>query len=355
MLYFLSSWLHFNLFTYITVRAGAAFCVAFVLVLWFFPRFIVWAKRQGATQPILIHAPGGHKSKQNTPTMGGAVFTSCALIAALLSVNLTNSFAWIGILTIALFSAIGAIDDLGKIKGKQNEMGLSAGLKFILQALAAALISLLLIYASNLNTHLYLPFIKEPALKDLGVYIAFFWALVFVSASNAVNLTDGLDGLAAAPSIFSIATLAIFVYITGHANMSQSLLMPSVSGVGEAVVIASAMLGALLGFLWFNANPAEVFMGDSGSLSIGAFIAYLAIISKTEALLLLIGFIFVVETISVILQVGSYKFRRRRIFLMAPLHHHFELKRWAENKIIVRFWIIALLSNILALITIKIR
>ncbi|MDR1451839.1 MAG: phospho-N-acetylmuramoyl-pentapeptide-transferase [Helicobacteraceae bacterium] len=354
MLYFFSEWLPFNLFSYITVRAGAAFCAAFALALWLFPRFIIWAKRQGATQPIFAHAPGGHKSKQNTPTMGGAVFSACALIATFLSVNLGNVFAWGAILTITLFSAIGAIDDIGKIYHKQNDRGLSVKPKFILQIAAAAIISAALLFASNLNTLLYLPFIKEP-IVDLGLYMALFWTFVFVSASNAVNITDGLDGLAAAPSAFAIATLTVFAYISGHAQMSQSLLLPSISGVGETAVIASAMLGALLGFLWFNANPAEVFMGDSGSLTIGAFIAYLAIVSKTEALLLLIGFIFVVETASVILQVGSYKLRRRRIFLMAPLHHHFELKRWAENKIIVRFWIIALLSNVLALITIKIR
>ncbi|MDR2639363.1 MAG: phospho-N-acetylmuramoyl-pentapeptide-transferase [Helicobacteraceae bacterium] len=354
MLYFLADRLPFNLFSYITVRSGAAFCLAFVLALWFFPRFIVWAKRQGATQPILSHAPGGHKSKQNTPTMGGAVFTACALIATLLSVNLSSVYAWGGILTIALFSAIGMIDDIRKIYHKQNDKGLSAKPKFILQILAAALVSALLLFASNLNTLLYLPFIKEP-IADLGLYMGLFWILVFASASNAVNITDGLDGLAAAPSIFAIASLAVFVYLSGHAQLSAALLLPSVSGAGETTVIAAAMLGGLLGFLWFNANPAEVFMGDSGSLSVGAFIAYLAIISKTEALLLLIGFIFVVETISVILQVGSYKLRRRRVFLMAPLHHHFELMRWAENKIIVRFWIIALLSNVLALITIKIR
>ncbi|MDR2153249.1 MAG: phospho-N-acetylmuramoyl-pentapeptide-transferase [Helicobacteraceae bacterium] len=355
MLYFLAERLPFNLFSYITVRSGAAFCMAFALALWFFPRFIVWAKRQGATQPILSHAPAGHhRSKQNTPTMGGAVIAACALIATLLSVNLSNVFAWGGILTIALFSAIGMLDDVRKIYHKQNDKGLSARLKFVLQILAAAIVSALLLFVSNLNTLLYLPFIKEP-IADFGLYMSFFWIIVFVSASNAVNITDGLDGLAAAPGIFAIATLTVFVYISGHAQMSQSLLLPSVSGAGEMAVIASAMLGALLGFLWFNANPAEVFMGDSGSLSIGAFIAYLAIISKTEALLILICFIFVVETISVILQVGSYKLRRRRMFLMAPLHHHFELMRWAENKIIVRFWIIALLSNVLALITIKIR
>ncbi|GHS86548.1 phospho-N-acetylmuramoyl-pentapeptide-transferase [Campylobacterota bacterium] len=286
--------------------------------------------------------------------MGGAVFISCALFATILSADMNNNFVLIAILTIALFCLIGMIDDMQKIRRKQNEGGLSAKRKFILQFLFAAFVAFLLYKSPNFNTLLYMPFIKEP-IGNFGIYMACFWALVIVSSCNAVNLTDGLDGLAAAPSLFAIATLAVFTYITGHAILSQSLLMPSINGVGEVVIVAAAMLGALLGFLWFNANPAEVFMGDSGSLSIGAFIAYLAILSKIEALLILIGFIFVAETVSVILQVGSYRLRRKRIFLMAPLHHHFELKRWAENKIIVRFWIIALLSNIIALITIKIR
>ncbi|GHV05905.1 phospho-N-acetylmuramoyl-pentapeptide-transferase [Campylobacterota bacterium] len=354
MLYYLSELLRFNLLTYITVRSGAAFCLAFILTLWLMPRFIVWAKRQGATQPILSHAPLSHKSKQNTPTMGGLIFIVCAIVATLIAGNLNNGFVWIGLLTLTLFASIGVFDDAKKIFHKKNDAGLTAKFKFIAQIIAALIVAVLLFCATNLSTHLYVPFLKEP-IADLGIYMQFIWVLVLVSASNAVNLTDGLDGLAAVPSIFAIATLAVFLYITGHAIISESLLMPRLVGVGEMVVLASALLGGLLGFLWYNANPAEVFMGDSGSLAIGAFIGYAAILAKVEALLLLIGFIFVVETISVILQVGSYKFRGQRIFLMAPLHHHFELKRWAENKIIVRFWIVALLSNILALITIKIR
>ncbi|MDR0746267.1 MAG: phospho-N-acetylmuramoyl-pentapeptide-transferase [Helicobacteraceae bacterium] len=354
MLSYLAGVLHFNLFTYITVRAGAAFCFAFFLALWFFPRFIVWAKRQGATQPILSFAPSAHKDKQNTPTMGGVIFVSSALIASLLSADLTNSLVWIGLLTLFMFATIGMIDDLNKIFRRKNDEGLSAKRKFIFQLLASTIVCVLLLLEAKFSTRLYLPFLKEP-ISDPGWYMAFFWILVIVSASNAVNLTDGLDGLAVVPTIFAVSTLAVFMYLSGHAILSASLLLPKLIGVGEVVIIASALLGGLLGFLWYNANPAEVFMGDSGSLSIGAFVAYSAILSKNEILLLLICFIFVVETISVILQVGSYKLRRRRVFLMAPLHHHFELKRWAENKIIVRFWIIALLSNVLALITIKIR
>ncbi|MDR3347860.1 MAG: phospho-N-acetylmuramoyl-pentapeptide-transferase [Helicobacteraceae bacterium] len=354
MLYFLSELFRFNLLTYITVRAGAAFCIAFALTLWWMPRFIVWAKRRGAIQPILSQAPTAHKGKQNTPTMGGLIFVVCAVIATLLSADLKNGFVWIGIAALVLYTAIGTFDDMRKILRRKNDAGLSAKVKFIAQFTAAVLIALALLNLTNLNAHIYIPFVKEP-IANIGAFVIVFWVLVIVSASNAVNLTDGLDGLAVVPSIFALSTLAVLMYLSGHAILSQSLLLPRLIGVGEVVVCASALLGGLLGFLWYNANPAEVFMGDSGSLSIGAFVAYSAILSKNEILLILICFIFVVETISVILQVGSYKLRRRRMFLMAPLHHHFELMRWAENKIIVRFWIIALLSNVLALITIKIR
>ena len=354
MLYWLYEQLNFNLLSYITVRAAVSFCIAFVLTLWWMPRFIQWAKKHGATQPIYNHAPGQHKIKHNTPTMGGLIFTLSALIGILIAADLGNSFVWIGILVLVAFGAIGVFDDWRKVFHKKNDAGLTPRIKFIAQTGFALLIGWLLIGVSPLGTELYLPFIKEPVL-DAGLWMMLFWGVVIVGASNAVNLTDGLDGLAAVPSVFALSTLVVFMYITGHAILSQSLLMPRLIGVGEVVVLATALIGGLLGFLWYNANPAEVFMGDSGSLTLGAFIAYAAILSKSEILLLLIGFIFVVETVSVILQVGSFKLRGQRIFLMAPLHHHFELKQWAENKIIVRFWIIALLSNILALITIKIR
>lgn len=189
----------------------------------------------------------------------------------------------------------------------------------------------------------------------MGIFALGFWTLVLVASSNAVNLTDGLDGLATVPSIFALLTLSVFLYVVGNAVASEYLLFPKNIGVGEVIIISSAFVGALVGFLWFNCYPAEVFMGDSGSLSMGAFIGYTAIISKNEFLLILVGFVFVLETLSVILQVGSFKTRKKRIFLMAPIHHHFEIKGWAENKIIVRFWIIALLANIIALTALKIR
>ena len=189
----------------------------------------------------------------------------------------------------------------------------------------------------------------------MGYFAIPFWVLIFLATTNAVNLTDGLDGLATVPSITALISLGVIVYITGHVLAANYLLVPHISGVGELIVLAFALAGALLGFLWYNCYPAEIFMGDTGSLAIGGFIAYLAILGKSEILLILIGFVFVMETVSVILQVGSYKLRKKRIFRMAPIHHHFELKEWAENKIIVRFWMISFLSNILALITFKFR
>jgi phospho-N-acetylmuramoyl-pentapeptide-transferase len=245
-------------------------------------------------------------------------------------------------------------DDLAKILGKSNTAGLSPRAKMLAQMGASAIVALMLYTFADLDSDLFIPFYKYP-LFDMKLFALAFWVLVMVSSSNAVNLTDGLDGLATVPSILSIFSLSVFVYVGGNAMLSGYLLLPKVGGSGEVVIVATAVMGSLVGFLWFNCYPAEIFMGDSGSLSIGAFIGYMAIISKNEILLVLIGFVFVVETLSVILQVGSFKTRKKRIFLMAPIHHHFEVKGWPENKIIVRFWIIALMSNLLALTALKIR
>ena len=354
MLYWFYRHLDINLFQYITVRAGFAFFISFILTLYLLPKFIKWAKEKNASQPIYSLAPSSHKVKANTPTMGGLVFLFSTLIASLLTVKLNNIYVIGAILTIILFALIGIKDDISKIIKKENQSGLSPKAKFLLQIISAIIVSSLLYFLSTLSTELYIPFYKHP-LFDMGIFSILFWTLVIVATSNAVNLTDGLDGLATVPSIFALATLGILVYITGHAVLSSYLLLPKVAGVGEVTIIGAALAGALIGFLWYNCHPAEVFMGDSGSLSIGAFLAYMAIISKSEILLIVIGFVFVLEAMSVILQVGSYKLRKKRVFLMAPIHHHFEQKNWKESKIIVRFWIIALISNIIALITLKIR
>ncbi|MCV6607013.1 MAG: phospho-N-acetylmuramoyl-pentapeptide-transferase [Campylobacterales bacterium] len=354
MLYLFSQHLDINIFSYITVRAGIAFFLAFAFTLIAMPKFIRWAKNKKATQPIYVHAPDGHKHKKNTPTMGGLIFIIAIFLAAFISADISNPYVIITLLTIVLFGGIGIFDDYKKIFNKKNEEGLTSRQKLKLQTLSAFIVSSLLIFWAEFPTDLYLPFFKS-ALFDMGLFSILFWTLIIVGSSNAVNLTDGLDGLATVPSIFAFITLALFIYISGHAILSQSLLIPKVTGIGEVTIIASAFIGGLIGFLWFNANPAEVFMGDSGSLTLGAVIGYMGVLAKSEFLLLLIGFIFVIETLSVIIQVWSYKTRKKRPFLMAPLHHHFELKKWAENKIIVRFWIVSLLSNLLAILTIKIR
>jgi len=353
LLYWLSETLNINLFGYITIRAGFSFFIALVLTLLFMPRFIKWAQRTSSTQPINTWAPDRHKEKAFTPTMGGIIFIGATITASLLTIKLSNLYALGALLTLILFSLIGFQDDFAKIKKNENLAGLKARAKLTLQVLSALIIAFYLFIFADFSTDLYIPFLKNPVI-DMNIFATIFWSLVIISTSNAVNLTDGLDGLATVPSITALTSFSVIIYITGHATLSAYLLMPNID-VGEVAIVASALIGALTGFLWYNCHPAEVFMGDSGSLTIGAFLGYLAIISKSEILLLLIGSIFVIETVSVILQVGSYKLRKKRVFLMAPIHHHFEMKNWAESKIIVRFWIIAILSNIVALISLKIR
>ena len=352
MLYELSQLLDINLFGYISVRAGISFFIAFTLTLFVMPKYLAWAISKNANQPISKYVPA-HEGKRHTPTMGGAIFLGATLIAAFITVDLSNLYIWGGLITLIGFGLVGFKDDLGKIISGDNLEGLTPKGKMGLQILVAILSTGLLLYA-GFPTELYVPFLKTP-LFDLGYFAILFWILIFLATTNAVNLTDGLDGLATVPSIIALVSLGLIVYVTGHAIFSQYLLIPNIKGVGEVLILASALAGGLLGFLWYNCYPAEIFMGDTGSLAIGGFLAYLAILGKSEVLLILIGIIFVIETVSVILQVGSYKLRGKRVFLMAPIHHHFELKKWAENKIIVRFWMISFIANILALISFKFR
>lgn len=353
MFYWLYRHLDINIFQYISFRAGISFFIAFVLTMFLMPKFIKWAKAKKASQPIYEYAPQNHQSKAGTPTMGGIVFIFSTIIATLLTAKLSNIYVVGGLLTLALFSFIGMQDDYSKISKEKNSAGLSARGKLLLQFVSAFVV-IFLIYNYGHTTELYTPFYKLP-LFNMGVFAIIFWMLVMVASSNAVNLTDGLDGLATVPSIMSFFTLSILVYVTGHAIFSSYLLLPNVQTVGELAIMGSAICGALIAFLWFNSHPAEIFMGDSGSLPLGAFMGYMAIVSKSELLLVMIGFIFVLETVSVILQVGSYKLRQKRVFLMAPIHHHFEQKGWKENKIIVRFWIISFMTNLIALLSLKIR
>lgn len=353
MFYWFYRHLDINIFQYISVRAGISFFIAFVLTMYLMPKFIKWAKAKKASQPIYEHAPQGHQAKVGTPTMGGVVFISSTIIATLLTAKLSNVYVIAGLFCLALFSLIGMQDDYSKILKEKNSAGLSAKAKLILQFICASVVAFI-IYKYGHSTELYTPFYKIP-LFNMGLLAIVFWMFVIVGSSNAVNLTDGLDGLSTVPSIMAFFTLSILVYITGHSVFSSYLLLPNIQAVGELVIIGTAVCGALIAFLWFNSHPAEIFMGDSGSLPLGALIGYMAIVAKSEILLLAIGFIFVLETVSVILQVGSYKLRKKRVFLMAPIHHHFEQKGWKENKIIVRFWIISFMTNLLALLSLKIR
>lgn len=353
MFYWFYRHLDINIFQYISVRAGISFFIAFILTMYLMPKFISWAKQKKASQPIYEHAPQGHQAKVGTPTMGGVVFISATIIATILTAKLNNFYVVGGLLTLALFSLIGIQDDYSKISKDKNSAGLSARAKLLLQFLSAGIVAFTIYYFGH-SSELFTPFYKFP-LFEMGALAIVFWMFVIVGASNAVNLTDGLDGLATVPSIMAFFTLSILVYITGHAFFASYLLLPNIQIVGELAIMGSAICGALIAFLWFNSYPAEIFMGDSGSLPLGAFMGYMAIIAKSEILLVAIGFIFVLETISVILQVGSYKLRQKRVFLMAPIHHHFEQKGWKENKIIVRFWIIAFMSNLIALLSLKIR
>lgn len=354
MLYELYQTLGINIFQYITFRAGIAFFLGFFICIFLMPYFISWATKRKANQPISEYIKS-HSSKANTPTMGGLVFIIAAVIAALLTIRLGNHYGKVGLACLILFALIGARDDYMKISQKKNA-GMSSKTKFILLAIVAAGLSFW-IYNIGLSPTIYVPIKKIPLidLSEFSYLIIAFWMLVFLATTNAVNITDGLDGLATVPSICALFSLSIFVYVAGNAEWARYLLWPKVEGSGEVVVLSLALIGSLFGFLWYNCHPAEVFMGDSGSLAVGGFISLCSILSNNEVLLIAIGSIFVIETLSVILQIGSYKMRKKRVFLMAPIHHHFEQKGWAENKIIVRFWIIAILSNIVALITLKIR
>lgn len=353
MFHYISQITQINLFGYLSVRAGIAFFLSFILCTIFMPKFISWAKRKKASQPIYELAPKSHQKKSNTPTMGGIILIICALVSSLITVNF-NSYVCVCFVVLIGFCLIGFKDDYSKIIKTSNQAGLKPKSKLKLQILISLIVALMLYFISHFNTELYIPFYKYPII-DMKFLAIIFWILVIVASSNAVNLTDGLDGLATVPSILALVTLGIFAYLSGNAIFSQYLLLPKLPDVGETLVISAALCGSLLGFLWFNCYPAEVFMGDSGSLAIGSYIGTIGIITKNEFLLVIIGIIFVMETMSVILQVGSFKIFKKRVFLMAPIHHHFEIKGWSENKIIIRFWIIALLANLIALTALKVR
>lgn len=342
-----------NIFRYITFRTFVAFFTAFLICWIVGPYFIQRLKGRQVGQQIRDDGPQSHKKKQGTPTMGGGLILLSTLIPCLLWVNVTDPFVWGTLVVTWGFGAIGYIDDYLKVS-KKNTKGLSGKVRLLGEFLISGAVVAFLIYNANLATTLRVPFFKG-VLFDLGpLYIAFA-SLVIVGTANAVNLTDGLDGLAIVPVIICAGTLALFAYVSGHSHIAQYLQIPFVPGSGELTPVAATIVAAGLGFLWFNTYPAQVFMGDVGSLSLGGFLGIMAVITQNEILMLILGGVFVVEALSVITQVISFKMTGKRIFKMAPIHHHFELKGLVETKIIVRFWIISILLAVLSLATLKLR
>lgn len=346
----------FNVFRYITFRAAGATLTALVLCLVFGPWCIRTLRRLSVGQRIHQAGPESHQVKEGTPTMGGLLILFALLTSTLLWANLTNRYVWLVIGTTAAFGLIGFADDYLKISNKRN-LGLTARAKFLLQAVAAGIAGWCLLSLPGADpkaTILVFPFFKNLVLS-LGWFYVPFFMFVLVGCSNAVNLTDGLDGLAIGATLIAASTYAVLTYVAGHRVVANYLQVPYVAGVGEVAIFCAALAGASLGFLWFNSHPAEVFMGDVGSLSIGAAIGSVAVLAKQELLLVIVGGLFVLEALSVIAQVTSFKLTGRRVLRMAPLHHHFELAGWAESKIIVRFWILALFFGLMGLATLKLR
>ncbi|GAB5389389.1 MAG: phospho-N-acetylmuramoyl-pentapeptide-transferase [Alphaproteobacteria bacterium] len=360
----------FNLFQYVTVRTGGALLTSFVLCLALGPRIIRWLKdRQGEGQPIRDDGPQTHLAKKGTPTMGGLMILISMGVSSLLWVDLTNLYFWKVFVTTLGFGMVGFADDYAKLT-KRSHLGVSGktrlAIQFALCFVAAgfytwvadgdtkALTSLPFTGEGTMGAGLAFPFIKD-FLLNLGLLFIPFAAIVIVGTANSVNLTDGLDGLAIVPVIIAAGCFGLFAYLVGHQAFSEHLLLHHVPGTSELAIFAGALIGAGLGFLWFNAPPAMVFMGDTGSLSAGAALGSLAVVTKHELVMVIVGGLFVLEAISVILQVGSFRLTGKRVFRMAPLHHHFEQKGWAEPTVVVRFWIIAVVLALIGLATLKLR
>ncbi len=343
----------FNIFRYITFRAFFAFMLATIISVYWGKNFIAFMKKKQFGQILRTDGPETHFKKAGTPTMGGIVILGTIFISMLFCGNfLSLPVLMTMFVAISLF-ILGYTDDYLKVL-KKNTNGISAKGKLLWQILTASVFAIVLIQNNVIDTAIYIPFYKGP-LIDLKYFYVPFVIFVIVGSSNAVNLTDGLDGLAIGPIITSAASLGLLAYVGGHREISSYLFIPYVENAGELLVIAATTIGAGVGFLWYNSYPAEMFMGDVGSLSLGGILGCIAIATKNEVLFIVIGGIFVVEALSVILQVGSYKLRKKRIFKMAPIHHHFELKGWPETKVIVRFWIISIFLAIFAIATLKVR
>ncbi len=345
----------FNVFNYLTMRAILGALTSLVLCFVIGPRMIRRLSIRQIGQPVRADGPDTHLLKTGTPTMGGTLILTAIAVSTLLWADLGNLYVWIVLFVTLSFGAIGFVDDYKKLI-LQDPAGISARQKLFWQSLAAiiAAIALYVTATSEVQTSLLIPYFKDLALP-LGVFQVVVTYFFIVGFSNAVNLTDGLDGLAIMPTVLVGGALGLFAWVTGNVNFSSYLGIPYVAGTGEILVFCTALAGAGLGFLWFNTYPAQVFMGDIGALSLGAALGTVAVVVRQEIVLAIMGGVFVIETLSVIIQVTSYKLTGRRVFRMAPLHHHFELKGWAEPKVIVRFWIITVILVLIGLASLKIR
>lgn len=351
-----SSFGAFNVFRYITFRTAMATMTALLVSLLLGPVLIRGLRQIQIGQEIREEGPSSHQAKRGTPTMGGLLIILAVVLPTLLWADLRNSFVWIAVGATVSFGAIGFLDDYIKVVRRRN-LGLRAGMKMLAQIGVALVLGGLAIWLAReglFDTTLVVPFFKTIR-PDLGWFFLAFAALVLVGSANAVNLTDGLDGLAIGSLMIAWGTFLVLTYAAGHAIVADYLGIANVKGTGELTIFCGAVVGASLGFLWFNSHPAEIFMGDVGSMAMGGALGTVALIIKQEVLLILVGGLFVVEALSVILQVGSYKLRGRRIFRMSPIHHHFELGGWSESKVVIRFWILAILFSLLALATLKLR
>lgn len=362
MFYYLSQlkdfFFGFNIFRYITFRAAMAGLTTFLLCLIFGPFFIKKLKelkvREISKRDDCPDLDRFQKAKEGTPTMGGVFIIGSILLSMLLWADLTNPYVILTVVTCVYLAVLGGVDDYVKLSRRGSKRGLTKRTKLVWEILLGCFIGSYIYFNPETSTKLDLPFFKDIVL-DAGWFYIPFVALVVVGTSNAVNLTDGLDGLAIGCVLIVSVTLAVLSYVTGHVTFSKYLFIPFVNGAGELTVFCAAIIGASLGFLWFNCPPASVFMGDVGSLSLGGTLGIIAVMIKKELLLVIMGGVFVIEALSVILQVFSFKTRRKRIFKMSPLHHHLQLSGWEESKIIIRFWIIAVILAVVTLMTLKIR
>ena len=343
----------FNVFRYITFRTICSILTALLICFVIGPWLIKKLRAFQIQQVVREDVPSRHMAKNGTPTMGGSLILTAIMVPILFWSDLTNWYTWIVVLTTFGFGVLGLLDDYKKVRDK-NGIGIRARYKFPIELAMGLVTSLVLFYTLDHDSRLIFPFFKK-LMPDLGHWYILFGMFVIVGTANAVNLTDGLDGLAIGPVLIASGTFMLFCYLAGNYRFATYLQIPFVKGSGELTILCGALVGSGLGFLWFNTYPAQIFMGDVGSLALGAALGTISVITKQEILLVIVGGIFVIETFSVIIQVFSYQVRKKRVFRMAPIHHHFELKGWAEPKIIVRFWIIGIILGLVAISTLKLR